>query len=701
MAYNPSIPPGYPQQGYPPSTYNPYAQPGTNNYQMPQQQQQAYPPPGGYVPQLQSYQQPAGNSAYQNYPNYDAMQPQQGAIPQGYQTVQQTPSIQQTQTYGSPTYSTNPYDYNNAQNPNTSNNYANTKGNGDDGVQYAYTAGENAHYSYDPNNIQYQAMTVDQWGSIPADQTQYSQYWSDSSSFEPETFSKNVKEQTKWNDLGWLIAFWINFVAFIVVFAIVVIKGRENWDLFFYGGGSYYPYQYSSNTNSAIHLKFNQSNWESLSVKEKEIQYLKMIQKQKKLEMRIQSEKSQKSDYYYDDDDDYYHESTTFNTKVIQYTVGFGFAIAIVINIIHGVYVTLAPVFYIKFGFVMIVIVALLCCVPAFLLKVYPILIFPAIVILLVICCYCCIKKKIPLSAAMLKQACTLLWKNPTIFIVMFIELIIEIIVSIMFVFAVLFVVISDWSYWIYIYFLLAFFWITFTFGYVVYLTTAGVAAQWYFLHDTEYMPKMAVWASFKRAVTTSFGSASLAGFLMAVVNVCKAIANDARSQGGIIALIACIAYCILLIIECFLAMITRFALIYCATFGVPFKEGCRRWTELETKQFVGTLLNSCIISTALGMNMFVFCVGAAVLGFGVGYIFMPHNIYLLIFLPVASLLFTLCMFSVLETPIETLADTLFVCFVERPENLKTTANELYEKLVDAYGSALEAEIQIQNSSKQ
>ena len=226
-------------------------------------------------------------------------------------------------------------------------------------------------------------------------------------------------------------------------------------------------------------------------------------------------------------------------------------------------------------------------------------------------------------------------------------------------------------------------------------MATAGVAAEWYFLNGTDFMPRCGVWESFKRASTTSFGSAAFAGFIIAVINLLEDLVE---SSDGNCAILKCIALCILALIKCCFEVLNKFALIYCATFGVPFLEGCRRWLELETKNFIGTLLNSCIINMALTMHIIVFSLAGAMLGLGFAFMLMKDSMYLKILLPVFAFLFSLCIFAALATPIGTLADTLFVCFAECPENLKTSASELYEKLVEVYGDQLSKEIHLQDS---
>jgi hypothetical protein len=55
----------------------------------------------------------------------------------------------------------------------------------------------------------------------------------------------------------------------------------------------------------------------------------------------------------------------------------------------------------------------------------------------------------------------------------------------------------------------------------------------------------------------------------------------------------------------------------------------------------------------------------------------------------VVTAMVTLALFILLEQPLLSLSDTILVCFVEAPERLRSSAHEMYELLVDAYGSQL------------
>lgn len=364
--------------------------------------------------------------------------------------------------------------------------------------------------------------------------------------------------------------------------------------------------------------------------------------------------------------------------------------VGLVINALHAVYVLFAPSFYIHFGFFICIGISIVCVVPLLILKVWGAIAFPIIIAIICLIVYCCLREFIPISVAILKFATRLLWKNPTLLLVYLIQSVIQIAIGIMFIICILFIFIIGWHPAIIIYFLLAFYWISYTTTYVLYLITAGVAAQWYFLNGTEYMPKMGVWSSTKRAMTTSFGSASFAAFIMAVIEILEDFAEYALdSDSTFIKILACIALCILECIRCCVSFVTDYGLIYCAIFGIPFLEGCRRWLELTTKKFIGTIVQSCIINQSMTYHSLVFSVGAALIGLGIGVAIKKNNLYTMLFMFFACFIYTLLLYAIISCPISTLASTLFCCFAECPERLKIIDNEVYEQFVQVYGDEL------------
>ena len=488
----------------------------------------------------------------------------------------------------------------------------------------------------------YHEMTVEQWVDVSTDYSPYVEYWRSQESFIPEVYIENTKKEKKWRDFFWAILFYINFLATIVL-AIVIFCDKKPTD-----AEVTFATLNSNTTYSNESTETNSSDWDNEPI-------------------------------------------TT--TSVIR-SVGLSLALAAIINIVHFCFACFAPAAYIKFGlFITFVVFCLFALVPTLVMNLILYIIIPAFFFLIVtIILFCESHEYFNKSAAILKKSCDLIRAYPSIVFLCFLQSIAELIVNAIFGFLAFQIYIKNWSYGLYVYVVFSYYWILKTFGYVTYMTGAGLASSWYFLNNTGYFPNSPVLESFKRAVTTSFGSASFGGLILAIFETYQAILNmilNSNSGDGCLFLICCLCCCFACL-ECLVKWVTHYALIYSAIFGIPYGEGARRWTELCTKRFVDVLVGNCVINRTVTFNLFAFMVGSALLGFGIGAIWgLSSGLMMLVF----SLLFTLCLFTIFEQPILTLSDTLFVCFAEAPERLKTTASDLYDIFVRLYNKSLDSKI--------
>jgi hypothetical protein len=297
-------------------------------------------------------------------------------------------------------------------------------------------------------------------------------------------------------------------------------------------------------------------------------------------------------------------------------------------------------------------------------------------------------------------QAGEIIMQNPSILFVTFLHAVVSIGFTIIFGLMFVAIEVTGKSRALYLYVLFSYFWTIFTLGYVLYLTISRLSAFWYFLNGTEFFPEYPVLKSLARACTKSLGSASLAGFLLAVVNFLQAIVRSMGSSNNAgMAILRCLALCILAVLEWFIRFMNRYGLIYCAVFGVPFREGCRRWTELICHRFVDVIMGGCVVSTALTYNEILFSVGAGLIGLALGLflgdIWETDAWGLGILMCVLTVFFTFGIFELFSNPILVSSDTLLVCFAEAPERLKTTASDLYDKLKQFYGKHLRRKLAV------
>lgn len=504
----------------------------------------------------------------------------------------------------------------------------------------------NYQYNYNKYDIQYAPMTVSDWDNIPADKSEYSKYWDSKDCFEPENFEKETTAETRWNDLGWMIAFWINFIVTLAVFGWLAAKEPDYDEYNKRVQNSYIPYSHLLATTPTT-------------------------------------------------DDNYQIDGLT---DIIKKCAGAGFGLALLFNAIHYCYATFAPIFYIRFGlFVAVLFTIIFALIPSLLTKSFIFMIFPAVFLIIIIVVFCCNKKYIELSAAVLRATMIIILKNPMIIAFALLDCIVEVLVSALTVAWIYYIEAKYMNRGIYVYVLFSYLWMMITFSYVIYMTGAGLSATYYFLGGTDYFPRFPTLQSFKRACTSSFGTCALAGFILTIINLLEALVYglDVRVDGPVgilICVLRCVALCILRIINAIFSFIARYGLIYCAIFGIPFKEGCRRWVELSCTKFIDVICTGCIVKLSLNFNMIIFAIGSALVGYGVGFLIGSDDTrtYAQLYACLFTLVFTLCIFVLLEQPIETMSDTLFVCFAEAPDKFAQFDNPLYEQFVKVYGERLE-----------
>jgi len=480
--------------------------------------------------------------------------------------------------------------------------------------------------------------------------------------FSPEKFSQYQKKEVCL-DKGWGIAFWINFVFTVVFMIVVAAKKLESTSV-----------SDSENVTYLTNLAYTLS----------------------------QKDISTPSVLDIDDDD----ENITIDVgldvdaKEFYKAIGIGVAVGFVLTLIHFGYMVACPAFYIKFGlWVGVIFVCVMMAIVAFVqddgnVRI-SIFVCIAFILLLAFCVFCCCLKDFIEFTCMVFERTTQIEKNsPAIFLVVFIQIIIEFIANFIYCLAFLYIAVNNWSYLIYIYYLFSYYWVIITNYYVFFLISANLAANAYFLEGTEYFPESPVWDSVKRSTTSTFGSASFAGFIAALLTTLETIAEQLmKSDNSYVKIIGCIVYCIVCCLQAIFHHISRYGLFYVTVYNVPFLEGARRFTEISVKKFINTFMGESILSTSLTYNSFIFMVFSIIIGvaIGIGYYekFREENIVQAALLLVAYIIFTVMFTEVflwcLLNPADTITYSLFICFTEFPERLKIVDNRQYEFFVYRY----------------
>ena len=492
----------------------------------------------------------------------------------------------------------------------------------------------------DPYNIEYKPMEISSWRTMPAAESEYSRFWDSPDEFLPEKFIANKEANQKCNDLVWVVLFFINFAATIILLAVAFGMKNKNKD----ESGTtpsppdyppYGPYSRAKVTATG--------------------------------------------------------SSGSANDDVLWWALGVGFGLAVGLNIIHFLVMSFLPGCYIRGSIGVAALVVIGFSLLGILRIHWVVAILPVAWLLIASCAYCSVWGYFDLASIILGFSGRIVCKYPSIWLLFVAHGVVVFAVTIIYVITMFGIIGAGWSPWVYLYVLFSYLWVIMTLSYAVYMTIAGLAADWYFLYGTDYFPKYPMLSSLRRAFTTSFGSCCAAGLLLTILSMLKAMAHG--RGGGMGGLIRCIALCIIRILECFIKFMNKYALIYCAIYGVPYVEGCRRWAELSCSRFVDVICSGLIISTVLSFTEVGLGVAAGILGFGLAYIRDGDPVSAVLTGLIAfivALLFTMALFEVMTEPVQVISDTLLVCFAESPETLEEKESAVYTSLGTFYGNELQ-----------
>ncbi|KPI88585.1 hypothetical protein ABL78_2318 [Leptomonas seymouri] len=210
----------------------------------------------------------------------------------------------------------------------------------------------------------------------------------------------------------------------------------------------------------------------------------------------------------------------------------------------------------------------------------------------------------------------------------------------------------------------------------VMHVTTSGLVATWYYAGSSNMPPHPAI-ASFKRAITTSFGSICFGSLIVAVIQFLRwLLQSSSDNENGFI---RCCVDCMLRCIERIVEYFNRYAFVHVAIYGCGYIEGAKRTFELCKQCLFAAYFNDCLVEPTLSLFalaisiLFGFLSGLATSWpIGVLVFFVALLVHQLVFIGVTS--------SV---------TTIFVCFAENPDALRESDPELYAAIyaADANGT--------------
>jgi hypothetical protein len=168
--------------------------------------------------------------------------------------------------------------------------------------------------------------------------------------------------------------------------------------------------------------------------------------------------------------------------------------------------------------------------------------------------------------------------------------------------------------------FLVSYFWTMQVIKNVVHTTVAGTVGTWWF-HPEEASSccSKAVWDSFFRSVTWSFGSICFGSLIVAIIQALREMAKSAQEQGD--SMLMCCAVCILGCIESLVEYFNQWAYVYVALYGYSFMEAGRNvmtlfrqrgWTSIITDTLIDGVLVMCSLAIGAITGIIAFIVAQA-----------------------------------------------------------------------------------------
>jgi hypothetical protein len=203
---------------------------------------------------------------------------------------------------------------------------------------------------------------------------------------------------------------------------------------------------------------------------------------------------------------------------------------------------------------------------------------------------------------------------------------------------------------------LLVFFWTTQVIANVVHVTASGTVATWYFV-GASAMPKNPSVASLKRAMTTSFGSICFGSLIVAIIKVIHFMVRSAtRNQNSFI---ACIALCIIGIIERLMEYFNVYAFTHVAIYGSSYIEAAKQTWAMVKECGFAAYFNDCLIWPVLSLTTLF---NSLALGIIFGYAAGSFMVGLVVFM-VCYVIHVMLFRTVYSGVV-----TIFVCVAECPE---------------------------------
>ena len=228
---------------------------------------------------------------------------------------------------------------------------------------------------------------------------------------------------------------------------------------------------------------------------------------------------------------------------------------------------------------------------------------------------------------------------------------------------------------------LIVFYWHMIVTMNVAHTAACGVMASWFFGQDT----KGVTWGSFKRAITTSFGSICFGSFFEAVIRALRYLSKmgqeKAEKDGNstLACILACVG-CILDLLGDILEYFNDYVYVRIACYGQSYIESAKETFNLFKTTGVEAIINDDLTNWPFGTG-FLLCIliVSAVTGLSSNW----NVVSILI-----SILFSAIFYSQTIQVLRSYVKTLFVCWAENPSEFSLNRPEEFNQLIVAANNA-------------
>jgi len=232
-------------------------------------------------------------------------------------------------------------------------------------------------------------------------------------------------------------------------------------------------------------------------------------------------------------------------------------------------------------------------------------------------------------------------------------------------------------AYFLIFFLLLALYWVCQVIKNSVHVTVSGTCATWFFMNPIPSNPTL---GSFRRAMTTSFGSICLGSLLVALLQTLRAIFRAMENNRN--AFLAAIAACLIGCIESLIRYFNKYAFTQVAIYGKTYCQAAHDTWNLIYSHGFEAIVNDNLVSGVLTMCIIAGGVIGALVGVGLGYLLVPtYVIMMAVFGFIIGFVMVMLTMEVLDSAVA----TIFVCFAMDPQAMMRTEPELYEKFRTAY----------------